>query len=297
MCLTVYPWYWAMLHRSLYIMCLTVHPWYWAMLHRSLCIMCLTVHPWYWAMLHRSLCIMCLTVHPWYWAMLHRSLCIMCLTAWLWFELCCTAHCASCVSQHDFGLSYAVPLTVHHVCHSMTLVWAMLYRSCASCVSQHDIGLSYAVPLTVHHVSHSMTLVWAMLHNSLCIMCLTAWLWFELCCTAHCASCVSQHDIGLSYVAQLTVHHVSHSMTLVWAMLYRSLCIMCPTAWPKHLLPYFFTLWPPGPQEDFCFPTDVTLPTKIHTSHFGMNYFYYCKHNFHTVLKIINFVTGCTCHK
>ena len=156
--------------------------------------------------------------------------------------------------------------------------------------------MKYVAPLTVHRVSHSMSFVWAMLHHSLCIACLTACPWFELCCTTHCASRASQHVLGLSYVAPLTKHRVSHSMSLVWAMSQHSLCIMCLAACPIHFLPCFFTLCP-GPQEDYCFPTDVPLPTKIYTSHSSINYFYYSKHNFHTVLRIINFVTGFTCHK
>jgi len=117
---------------------------------------------------------------------------------------------------------------------------------CNRSPKMYVLDLSYVAPLTVHHVSHSMSLVWALLHHSLCIMCLTLCPWFELRRTAHCVSCVSEYVLGLSfvtpltvhnvshsmslvlsYVAPLTVHHVSHSISLVWALLNHSLCIMC----------------------------------------------------------------------
>jgi hypothetical protein len=143
-------------------------------------------------------------------------------------------------------VSCVAPLTVHIVRHSIS--WVELCRTAhgASCVSQHVLGLTYFTPFIVNRVPHSMYIVWVMLHYSLCIMHLTAWPWFELCCTTHCATCTSQHDLGLSYVALLTVHHAPHSMTLVWVMLHHSLCIMCVSPYPKNFLPFFSTLWPPG---------------------------------------------------
>jgi len=138
------------------------------------------------------------------WATSHPSLCIMCLTC-PWFDLCYTTHCALCVSQHVL---------------------------CSS----------FVTPLTVHYVSHSMPLVWGLLHHTLCIMCLTACPLFEFCYTTHCASCVSQYVLGLSYVAPLTVHHLSHSMSLVWALLRQSLLIMYLLACPKYFFLTFLHL-------------------------------------------------------
>jgi hypothetical protein len=179
-------------------------------------------------------------------------------------------------------LSYVAPFTVNYLTHCMSLV-----LSCVAPLTVHYVPhsvsfvLSYVAPLTVHHVTHCMSFVWDVAHHSLFIMWLTAcplywascttqcalcdsqhFLFIELYCTTHCASCDSQHVLRLSCVAPHTVHYVPHSTSLVWAMLQHSLCIMSLTVWPWHFLPYFFT-HRPGPQEDYCFPTDVTFLSKI----------------------------------
>ena len=58
------------------------------------------------------------------------------------YELRCTTHCASCVSQHELGLSYVAPLTVHILPLSTSYYFFTLRHFIMSYVTGPDLPYS-----------------------------------------------------------------------------------------------------------------------------------------------------------